>query len=349
MDFETIKRLLPGDAAPPLKTSINLLSGERTQPIIFNETTLVALWNAGCSGCLPAITKYSKAASDFGVPTYGVAVMVRNIERTMEMAKEHATGATLLLEHFDGQPTGLNRGEVSRAWLEASGQGSIPAAFIVDWHGKVVWMGPLDATITNVLKAIFEGSWDVEHERKTWLQQIPDNEVASLITEREITDALIASDMVRVAALIGDAERNRPEVANDKNFALNKLIYLAAAEAPQSKIVQHYRDCATRFSDDPIYVLTFTDRILANRNVVLQISDFIEKALGGVELQLHSDHENFVFPIRYHMTRARFSALCGDQNRRDKHIEELHRLGSQDKFKGLEKHIEEETVRLRSL
>lgn len=50
LDVETISSLLPGDAAPQLKTSIDLLSGERTQPIVFIETTFVALWNAGCSG-----------------------------------------------------------------------------------------------------------------------------------------------------------------------------------------------------------------------------------------------------------------------------------------------------------
>lgn len=348
MDFETINRLLPGDTAPSLKTSIDLLSGEQIQPIVFNETTLVALWNAGCSGCLPAIAKYSKAASEFGGPTYGVAVMVRNIERTMEIAKEHATEASLLLEHRDGSRGGLGRGDVTRTWLEASGQGSIPAAFIVDWHGKVIWMGPLDATITNVLKSVFEGTWDVGREREIWRQQVSDHDVAYLITEREITDALISNDMARVAALIDEAERIKPDVANDKGFALNKLIYLSASEAPQSQVTQHYIDCVTKFSGDPMSVLTFTDRLVVHKGVEFGISDFIEKTLSEVERCIHSDHETWLLPVRFHMSRALFSARCGDENERDKHIEMLRHLATQDQYKGLEQHIETEILRLRA-
>ena len=327
MKLDSLKRLLPGDVAPPLMLSSNLMKNERASAIEFNEISLVVLWNAGCSGCLPAIAKYSKGAKGFGVSTYGVAIMVRDLQRTMEMAGQTPTDAILVHEKIDSGQKGLHRGQVTRDWFEASGQSSVPASFVVDSEGKILWMGPLDDTIMDVLKGVFEGSWDVNAARQRWTEEVSESDVAHLIIRRKITDALVENNLERAKILICEAERERPELVNDKEFIQNKLILLASI--PEEIDVAVY--------------------VLAKEVPVSGISDFINMALERIEAQLKFSEISPFFPIRFHFTRARFFDRVGDRNGFQRELESLQSLAADgSRSRELNMMIEKEIENLRA-
>ncbi|WP_407975882.1 hypothetical protein ACJKIH_11890 [Brucella pseudogrignonensis] len=349
MKPDSLKRLLPGDVAPPLMLSSNLMKNERASAISFNEISLVVLWNAGCSGCLPAIAKYSKGAKGFGVSTYGVAIMVRDLQRTMEIAGQTPTDAILVHEKIYLGQKGLHRGQVTRDWFEASGQSSVPASFVVDWEGKIVWMGPLDDTIMDVLKGVFEGSWDVNAARQRRTEEVAESDVAHLIIRREITDALVENNLERAKILICEAERERPELVNDKEFIQNKLILLASIPEEIDVAVEYYKSCVTRFSDDPLHILSLTDYVLAKEVPVSGISDFINMALERIEAQLKFSEVSPFFPIRFHFTRARFFDRVGDRNGFQRELESLQSLAADgSRSRELNMMIEKEIENLRA-
>ncbi|KLC53497.1 hypothetical protein, partial [Xanthomonas perforans] len=91
-------RLLPGDKAPDLRLARTFNSGQSIEQITFDRLTAVILWNAGCAGCLPAIAEVAELAADYAMSVYGVAVMVRDIERTAEVALQGHPQAVMALE-----------------------------------------------------------------------------------------------------------------------------------------------------------------------------------------------------------------------------------------------------------
>jgi len=163
--IETIDRLLPGDRAPGLKLARIFNRETPVEQVKFDRLSAVILWNAGCVGCLPAVSEVAELGAAHDMPCYGVAVMVRDVDRTAAAAMEGNSKAILALEARPADVTGLSRGWVTRHWLEASGQQGVPAAFLVDGRSVVVWMG--DPTeIRDVLPAVLNGRWDVEEARR---------------------------------------------------------------------------------------------------------------------------------------------------------------------------------------
>ncbi|CAK7255813.1 MULTISPECIES: TlpA family protein disulfide reductase [unclassified Shinella] len=326
----SVKRLLPGDAAPALVLSRNLATGAHSPRVVFNETSIVVLWNAGCSGCLPAIATYSRAAKALGVPMYGVAIMVRDLDRTIEIARQTPTDALLAHEQVDPAQGGLSRGLVTRAWLEASGQRGIPAAFLIDRDGKIAWMGPLDDAILDPLRAVFDGVWDVEAARRHWENDVSDNDVIHLGIRRDITDAMLANDLERARSLIDEAERDRPELVHDHEFAMEKLILLAAVPETAAAAGSYYDTCVRTFADDPLQTLSFTDCVLHRKVPVEVFSQAAHDALKRVEHQIDGMADQLIPRLRFHFTSARLCRRLGDEDGYQRCVDALRALAANE-------------------
>src|SRR5690606_34474394 len=84
--IETIDRLLPGDRAPGLKLARVFNRETPVEQVKFDRLSAVILWNAGCVGCLPAVSEVAELGAAHDMPCYGVAVMVRDVDRTAAAA-----------------------------------------------------------------------------------------------------------------------------------------------------------------------------------------------------------------------------------------------------------------------
>ncbi|CAK7258100.1 MULTISPECIES: hypothetical protein [unclassified Shinella] len=326
--LNSAKRLLPGDAAPPLMLSRNLVTGELSPRVEFNGTSMVVLWNSGCSGCLPALVEYSKKAKALGVPTYGVAIMERDLGRTIETARQVRLDAFLAHEQIDPEQAGLPRGQVTREWLEASGQRGVPTAFLVDWQSKIVWLGPLDDAILEPLHAILDDVWDVDAARRRWETEISDNDITHLAINRDIVDAMLTKDMKRAQGLIDEAERNRPEIADNKEFAVEKLIVLSAMPETAIDAGRYYNRCVRRFADDPLQILSLTDYVLVGKAPLDVFLDAASEALSQVERQLDGMPDDLVPSIRFNLTSAQLRRRLGDQDGYQQRLDALRDLAT---------------------
>lgn len=215
----------------------------------FDRPTAVILWNAGCAGCLPAVGEVAAVATDYDMPVYGVAVMVRDVERTAEAALQGSSQAILALEERTADVVGLMRGSVARNWLEASGIPGVPAAYLVDGAGRIAWIG--DPTeIADVLPDLVAGSWDVAAARERWLATASDAAIAQLRLSRDVMDMLAAGQIEAARDLVAAGERDLPALASDAEFAILKFQALAAAPTQIDQAIAHYRAATVRFPTD---------------------------------------------------------------------------------------------------
>ncbi|MBS7545537.1 peroxiredoxin family protein [Ancylobacter oerskovii] len=240
-------RLLPGDAAPGLKLA-RVFNRADFGPVVFDRPSILVLWNAGCAGCLPAIGKLAEFAGPRGVPVYGVAVLVRDVEATAAAAAQGSDAAVLALEERPDDTSGLSRGAVTREWLEASGRDGVPSTYVIDGDGVLAWIGdPEDAKA--VVASVLDGTWNVQAARAAWLDAIGDDGLRRRLL-REATDAMVAGRLDDAAGYIAELEGIAPEVSGDEQFACLKLDVLSRMNDRQAEAEAHYLNAARRFRGD---------------------------------------------------------------------------------------------------
>ncbi len=243
---------MPGDKAPGLRFARTFNRAQAIEQVSFDRLSAVILWNVGCAGCLPMVDEIAELVSTHDIPVYGVAVMVRDVERTAAAATDSSPKAILALEERPAGESKLARGPVTRHWLEASGQQGVPAGYLVNRHGVVAWMGD-PAEIRDVLPAVANGTWDVAAARERWRVAISDHAIAGLRVVRGATDALVAGQPAAAMALLEAGERAMPAIAENRDLNVLKLHALAASPAsPASEqaAVAHYVRAADLSADD---------------------------------------------------------------------------------------------------
>jgi len=247
-------RLLPGDVAPGLKLA-QVFNRTEFEPVVFDRPSVVALWNAGCVGCLPAVGELAAFAEPLGVPVYGVAVLVRDVEATAAAAAQGSNAAVLALEERPDGTSGLSRGAVTREWLEASGRDGVPSTYVIDGNGVLAWIGdPEDAK--QVVTAVLDGSWDVATAREAWRETVSDAAMVRKHLLREVMDALVAGRLADAATHIAEAERVVPEIGAEEQFASLKLDVLSRVGGRESEAEAHYVATAKRFRGDAARQIT---------------------------------------------------------------------------------------------
>ncbi|WP_320203784.1 hypothetical protein [Agrobacterium rosae] len=251
--------LLPGDRAPALELAIPI-NRKDIDGIKFDRTSIVVLWNAGCSGCFPVLKHLPQLDEEFGASSYGVAIMVRDIETTLSLGRSIST-ATLLAIEDAYERTGLSRGRVTKTWFEASGHQALPAAFIVSADGILLWTGHPDA-VEDVLREIRDGEWDVAVARERRRLEISSAGTGYRFVINDITDALMANDPSRALQLVHTAENQFPAILTDGDFNLTKLQVLVSNRAGNDAILAHYAATLTRIQDEHELRVRFAAEII---------------------------------------------------------------------------------------
>lgn len=84
-------------------------------------------------------------------------------------------GEDMLSEDMIDDDEDSGGGVMAKSWLEASGSGGIPTAFIVDGSGRIAWIGhPM--RLDEPLDQIVHGDWSIEQAREDYLKSLADND-----------------------------------------------------------------------------------------------------------------------------------------------------------------------------
>lgn len=215
------QRLLPGDSAPPIKTARTFPPGA-VVPAGFVLPTVIVLWNAGCGGCLPAIRELAAVAARHNALCIAVAVMARDIEKTAAAAATAAASeAIFALEQPSPIPSKMSRGFMTREWLEPSGIPGVPACFVVNNFGNLVWVGDAYA-VRSKLPAILQGDHSVETARMEWGRAVTDDDVLALQITLDIIDIAFDGRFEEAQTLMARAEERLPKIQSNAEFSALK-------------------------------------------------------------------------------------------------------------------------------
>lgn len=147
------RKLAVGDKAPGLDIDKWVTGKETTiEPGQVYVVEFWATWCAPCRKSMPHLDALQKQYADDGLTIIGISDEERS--KVEQFAKSPAGRVSYTLAVDRNQST-------KRAWFDAAGLKGIPAAFVVDREGKIVYIGhPMSPEFEQILPKVLSGRYD---------------------------------------------------------------------------------------------------------------------------------------------------------------------------------------------
>lgn len=191
-----------GDPAPPLKV-LKWLKGDPVLRFEPGHVYVVEFWATWCGPCvanMPHLTelqkKYAGKATIIGVDIWEVKGQeeLEGIPGKVEAfvaKKGDKMGYTVAM---DDPKTNA----VSDAWMKATFQTGIPASFVVDQKGAVVWMGHPSSGLDEAIEQTLDGTIDIaggrSKQEKAAAQDEFDAKISEALQEKKYADVIAMAD-----------------------------------------------------------------------------------------------------------------------------------------------------------
>ena len=223
----------------PIPEISDFVRGEKPTFFEPGKVYVIEFWATWCPPCrqsMPHLTKLAEDMKSKGVVIVGVSDEKVETVRTFLEKDEWKQKARYTLATDPDRST-------HRAYMEASGQGGIPTAFIVK-EGVVQWIGhpmEMDAPLAKIV----DGTWDPKTAKQTFEDSVAE-EMKAMGRQNDMTKAIDSKDWDKAVALI-DAEiaaSTGEEAMQSKVQKAQILLIAGRSEAA-------YALCAELIKEDP--------------------------------------------------------------------------------------------------
>lgn len=248
----------------PIPEISDFVRGEKPTFFEPGKVYVIEFWATWCPPCrqsMPHLTKLAEDMKSKGVVIVGISDEKVETVRTFLEKEEWKQKARYTLATDPDRST-------HKAYMEASGQGGIPTAFIVK-EGVVQWIGhpmEMDAPLAKVV----DGTWDSKTAKQTFEDAVAE-ETKAMGRQNDMTKAIDSKDWDKAIAMI-DAE-----IATAKGEeALQSKVQKAQILLIAGRGDAAYALCAELVKEDPnvrTYIATSVLRIpdVADRRVDVAI------------------------------------------------------------------------------
>ncbi|MDR6192877.1 hypothetical protein QE372_005211 [Agrobacterium pusense] len=313
---------LPGDRAPTLDLEIPI-GEQHVLPASVDKVSVIVLWNAGCAGCVEVLENLSALDTEFKTSSYGVAIMVRDVEATSDFGRSLSIKSRLFIEATSDR-TRLSRGEVTRAWFEASGHVAVPAAFVVDASGVLLWTGYPDALV-QILSRIRDGNWNIVAAREQRLLEINEAGAGYRSVVNDMNEAVMANEVTTALQIINVAEQRFSSILQNGDYCLAKLQALLCADRAKVDIQMHYEDAIVKFADDFALRIRLASEILGNPAVAQGMFPLVLRDMKKID-QHDAVGLELGDRMRLELALTRASAALGKRVEAEKYASRLRAL-----------------------
>jgi len=276
-----------GEPAPRLQIG-KWIQGEPVKAFDCDHAYLIEFWATWCGPCKAAIPHLNELHQKF--KDRGFVVIGQNVWETSEPAvgpfvKKMGDKMTYRVALDD--KSGAGKGRMADTWLAAAGKNGIPASFLVNKQGTVVWIGHPMELQESMIEAVLAGKF--EAKQAVALQQ--DRTAAQAKTSglnRDAYAALREKDWTKAESAIAALEKELPEnqlyragsmrvellLAQGDQEAAAKLAEKVAAENKGNLFAQHnLASQLARAADSKPVVLNAAERIATRANESLNGND----------------------------------------------------------------------------
>ena len=223
----------------PIPEISDFVRGEKPTFFEPGKVYVIEFWATWCPPCrqsMPHLTKLAEDMKSKGVVIVGVSDEKVETVRTFLEKDEWKQKARYTLATDPDRST-------HKAYMEASGQGGIPTAFIVK-EGVVQWIGhpmEMDAPLAKIV----DGTWDPKTAKQTFEDSVAE-EMKAMGRQNDMTKAIDSKDWDKAVALI-DAEI----AANTGEEAMQSKVQKAQILLVAGRSEAAYALCAELIKEDP--------------------------------------------------------------------------------------------------
>ncbi len=223
----------------PIPEISDFVRGEKPTFFEPGKVYVIEFWATWCPPCrqsMPHLTKLAEDMKSKGVVIVGVSDEKVETVRTFLEKDEWKQKARYTLATDPDRST-------HKAYMEASGQGGIPTAFIVK-EGVVQWIGhPMD--MDGPLAKVVDGTWDPKTAKQTFEDAVAE-EMKAMGRQNDMTKAIDSKDWDKAVALI-DAEI----AASTGEEAMQSKVQKAQILLVAGRSEAAYALCAELVKEDP--------------------------------------------------------------------------------------------------
>ena len=283
-------KLNVGDKAPKFEVK-EFVKGDPVKELARGKTHVIEFWATWCGPCrtsIPHLTELQKKYPDVNI--VGVSVFEREFDKVKPFVKDMGDKMDYRVA-IDAVPEGkeADEGAMAKAWMDASGQGGIPTAFIVNADGLIAWIGhPMQ--MDKALADIVGGKWDLKAEAmKIKEERARERKLRALIAK--LQKAQEGGDtkglLTAIEAAIQEDAKMEVLLGRPKFDALISLGDLDKAIAYGRKLVDGlYKDNSAQLNE-LAWVIVDPDRDKKADPKLIKLA--IDAAKKGVELTTQKD------------------------------------------------------------
>ncbi len=242
--------LMVGDPAPALEVA-EWVQGKPVARFEPGQTYVVEFWATWCGPCKKAIPHLNELSKQYAGKAQFIGVSVFEhlddgqpyaVPKFVQEMGDKMTYTVASDQIVAGAPQPM-----SKKWMDAAGQNTIPTTFVVDGKGRVAWIGyPLQ--IDGVLSEVVAGTYDVDAAARKYATEMRVKGLSAKL-QKDISKAKKDKDFAGAVRVIDEAIAADP--ALEASFGLDKYFLLLDAKRASDAAAYGQRLVSQVIGDNP--------------------------------------------------------------------------------------------------